>query len=414
MPLPLRLCLCLLSLVWSYRVSAQTPLPADGLFSAKNHVQFLIDHSGRLTRQQAWADSARFQPILADIPQFASRQVPHWFRARVVNPTGRPASLVAEIDYPFLDSTVFFILDTHGRLLTRSPPLSWAMPASKRPLLHHNPLLPFVLGPHSQAWLYVRVRAGKMRLTLPLRLHTSTGFLRADRQQRTFWDATMGLMGFIVLFSLFLFVLLRDLIYAFYGLYVLASLFYLIGNEGYGLVWLDRPMYGFISPLDFPIVSLYLAILASFGLIRVYVLPSVLHHRWIKRIYRVSVLGPVLATVFLLSNVSQWVGTGIGGSILPLLEPLAYMIPVVFMPGLLVYLSLRRLPVSHPESVATVPARLYLLAVSLPLIQVLLGFLRERDLIPDQFINREGAALTYSRISGVDCRARLSLQTYGR
>jgi signal transduction histidine kinase len=373
-------------------VRAQSPLPADGSFSARNHIQYLSDSLGQMTLMQVWADSAHFLPVPTDIAQLSGRQQPHWFRARLANPTAHPVSLIAEIDYPFLDSTTFFLLTSNGQPLARSKPLSWAMPLRQRPLEHQNPLFSFTLSPRASAWLYFRVKAGKMRLTVPLRLHSALGFVRVDRQQRAFWSITIGLMGFTVFFSLFLFVLLRDRIYAFYGLYVLASLLYLTGNQGYWLLWLDQPAYGFVSALDFPIVSLYVAILASFWLIRVYILPPVIHHRWIRRLYQVSVAGPIVAIGLLLGNVGAWpLGNGWLKVGVLLLEPLCYMIPLLLMPALLVYLSLGR---PRPtEQTVTRSARLYLLAIALPLIQVFLGFLRERNLVPDQFINREGAAI---------------------
>ena len=372
---------------------AQSPLPADGSFSAKGHLQYLSDSSGRLTLAQVCSDSTRFQPVSGDIPQLADRQRPHWFRARLHNPQNQAVELVAEIDYPFLESVEYFLINDRGRLLARSVPIGWSMTAISRPFEHQNPLFAFTTGPHQQSWLYIRVVAGRMRLTVPLRLHTAIGFVRTDRQQRFFWDVTIGLMGFIVLLSLFLYVLLRDRIYTIYALYVLATLLYLTGNQGYWLLWLDRPMYGFIPALAFHIVSMYVAILASFWLIRVYVLPPVLHHNWVKRTYGVAIAGPLLSIGCLLGNTDHVLaGGGWPTLLLATVESISYMIGLLLMTGLVIYLCLRPKP-PQPDKAATGPARLYMLAIALPLLQVVLGFLRERNLVPDQFINREGAAI---------------------
>lgn len=388
---PIFFCLLVIRLATSV-LYAQTPLPADGSFSAKGHVEYLADSSGRLGIAEVWRDSARFRPVIADVPQFGARRQAHWLCARVVNAEARQQSFTAEIDYPFLESSQFYLLTDKGQPLTRSEPLGWQTPTKSRPLTHQNPLFLFTLAPGQTAWLYVRVRGGKMRLTVPLRLHTADGFVLADRQQRLFWDSTTGALAVMLLLSLFLFMLLRDRVYGIYGLYVLATWVYLSGNEGYWLVWLDRPHYGPISAIDLPIVGMYGAMLASFWLIRTYIFPPVIHYTWLRWLYRIAIIGPFVSLGALLASAADTTLPGWPGAVIRALEPVCYMLTMLIMVSLLVYLALRR--VVPPESAATGPARLYLLAVSPPILQVILGFLRERNLIADQFINREGASLT--------------------
>ncbi len=392
--MPLRLSIGLWSslLLVTGFVRAQAPLPADGSFSARDHVTYLVDTLERRTPTDVFALSAGFKPVSMDIPQFDARHQPHWLRTRVVNATSRTETFVAEIDYPFLESIQFYLLTDAGNVVTQSLPLSWASPLQNRLLAHQNPLFRFTLNPGQAAWLYLRAVGGKMRLTLPLRLHTADGFAIADRAQRLFWDVVSGMMVFIILLSLCLFAILGDRIYAIYGLYVLASWLYLIGNEGYLLTWFNRPYYGPVSAIDFPIVSFYLAILISFWLIRTYILPPVLHHRWLRRLYRVAISGPVVAIVFLLANGAETTVPGWPGAVIRVLEPVCYMVSMLMMVGVLIYLTLRR--TGSSEAAASSPARLYLIAISPPVLQVILGFLRERNLIPDLFISREGAALT--------------------
>lgn len=385
--------ICLWAAVaWFGEAHAQAPLPADGSFSAKGHVEYLADSSGRLTLAQVWRDSARFRPVAADVPQFEARQIPHWLRGRVINSLAHPQSFVAEIDYPFLESVQFYLLADTGQFLARSEPLGWQTPVQKRPLAHQNPLFLFTLAPGQTAWLFVRAVGGKMRLTIPLRLHRGDGFVRADRQQRLFWDGTTGALAVMLLLSLFLFILLRDRVYGIYGLYVLATWVYLSGNEGYWLVWLEQPQYGSIPAIDFPIVGMYGAMLASFWLIRAYILPPMMHRLWIRWLYRIAIIGPFVSIGALLISAADTTLPGWPGAVIRALEPVCYMLAMLLMVGMLVYLALRR--AAPPESAATGSARLYLLAVLPPVLQVVLGFLRERNLIADQFINREGASLT--------------------
>lgn len=84
------------------RVGAQMPLPADGLFSARGHMTYLIDTSGQRTMHEVLGLSAMFKPVAIDIPQFDACHQAHWLRTRVVNATTHAAPFVGEIDYPFL------------------------------------------------------------------------------------------------------------------------------------------------------------------------------------------------------------------------------------------------------------------------------------------------------------------------
>ncbi len=373
---------------------AQAPLPADGSFSAAGKVQFLGKADTQPSVTQAIRDSAKFVTLTTNMPQFGMGQPPAWFRCRVANPTPHAVRLIAEIDYAQLQSVQFFLATNAGQVVAQSQPMGWQTPVVQHPWRHYNPLFEFTLQPRQQGWLYTYADAGHGRLAFPLLLHTPVNFLLSDREQRSIYGYATGFLGFIVFFSLLLFVQQYDRLYLFYGLYALAGFVYLTATEGYWFVWLDRPMYGFVPAGDLAELSLYAQTLAGIGFTRWYVLHPVMHLTWLRRIFWVAVGGQLINTALLLlllnGPVYQWylqhryefhlfMGSSYAGSVL-------------LMMGAGIWLSLQS-PRS-PAGAAARPARLYMIAITPPLLQIGLALMRNGNLIPDHVLYREGVVLT--------------------
>lgn len=346
---------------------------------------YLPDPTGQLTALQAWQRTGQFRRVKAEIAQFEPRWQPHWVRVRVANGAPEPQSFVAELDYPFLESIQFFLLSDRGQVLASGPVICWNTPPEHRPLSHHNPLFLFELQGGQSAWLMSRSVGNKMRHSIPLRLHTSQGFGRFDRQQHLFWGWTVGLLAFVVLFNFLFFALVRDPVFVFHGLYVIATGLYLIANKGFWQIWFG-PTLGPFTVLSLTIAFFFSAILSCFLLIRVYVLPAVWHYPLIRWVSLGSVAGLCGAIALVLLN-----NTDADSPVAFLMrrgEMVLYLVPVVLNLTLVVWLLLRRPP--QAEQPATTAARLYTLAITPPLIEVFLGLLVENNLIDDSAINREG------------------------
>ena len=367
------------------------PLPPDGSFAARGRMAFCPDPTGKLTLTDMLRSSALFTPTLANIPQFGKGQPPYWFLCRVTNPTPIAQPFVAEVDYPFLDTVQFFLVDAHGQPMVQTQPVGWASRLTDRPLNYRNPLVEFSLSAGQSAQLYVRAQARANRLSVPLRLWTGTAFRQHDRSNRMRWGWLNGVFASIIFIGGLLWLLLHERVYGYYALYASASWLYLISIEGFGLEWIDQADYGLVSAVDFRHLWNYSQALLGFIFLRWYVLAPIMHLSWVRLIYRAAVLAAGTNILLLvLNHLFPTVFEQQVNWLAPFVS-LIYFVPIALFAGLLVWTSFR--PLSRYTLLGQ-SARMYLLSTTPLLLLTGLSLLRNFNLIPDHVLLRaEGNAL---------------------
>ena len=299
----------LLTLSWLFLVgwscAAQNPLPADGSFSARGHVYFMPDSGRTRSIDAIRRQHGRFRPVETTIPQYGKGQPAYWFRALVVNPLNQPQTYVAEIDYAFLDTVRFFLLAANGRLLQQSKPVGWRSPMEEHVDLHRNPLFRFSLSPHQSAWLYSRAEAGNNRLTVPLRFWTESAFVANDRWERSFWSWTIGALSSVLLLSLILFSVLKERVYGYYALLVVANLVYLTASKGFFLEWITLRDYGLVTAINLRHLANHGQVVLVALFIRWYMLPSVITSRRIQLVYKIALAAACLDFILMVNSAER-------------------------------------------------------------------------------------------------------------
>ena len=390
-----RFWLLVLVLMRSGTANAQFPLPADGSFSARGHIEYLADSSGRLTLAQVWRDSSRFRPVQTSHALFGVGQPPHWLRFRVRNDLARTRPFIIEVSYPHLTHVRFYKLSLTGRLLRDSGPMGWPVLPQLRSINHRNPLLALTLGPGEQAWVYVRVNNPSQSLRVPIRLWTASTFTDHDRWERLFWYGLTGILAWLVFTNLVLFLLLGERVYGLYGLYMLLVTAYLTVSEGFWLEWFSRIEYGPFHARHLVSVLTGLSILSGFYFIRDYVLRPVWTVRPVRWLFRTAVSLLFLALLLTLVGTHvEWLYIQQIAWLGPFMS-LLYGWPVLLMFGLVSYAALWP-PVEQPVGFWYSPARLYLLGV-LPLVVLSIGsILRNHAVLSDHYLlGYGGVALGY-------------------
>ena len=374
---------------------AQGPLPADGSFSAKGHVEYVADSSGRLTLAQVWRDSARFRPVASRRFALGVGQSPHWLRFRVSNATAVPMPFVVEIDNQFLTSVRLYALSVTGQLLRDSGPLGWSVRPADRSSNHRNPLLILRLPPGKQVWVYGRFGNPSQALRIPVRLWTAQAFERYDRQQRLFWYGLTGILSWLVFTNVVLFVLLRERVYGFYSLYMFLVTAYLTISAGFWLEWLPTTQYGLVNARQMLSVVTAVSTLAGFFFIKHYVLLTVWPKARIRMLFRVAVY--LLTTALLL----VLIGTRTEWFYIQQIRWLGPLMSLLFgLPVLLMFLLIghQALPMKTGASPGLwqSPARLYLLGIT-PLVGVSVGLILRNHAIWADFgiFGYEGIAVGY-------------------
>lgn len=377
-------------------VRAQLPLPADGSFSARGHIQYRPDPSGKLSLSQIWADSTRFRVINSDRFALTVGQPPHWLRFRVANSSVKPVGFVIEIDNPYLSDVQLYHLSITGRVVVASGPMGWTVLPINRTTNHRNPLLRLTVPANQSAWVYGRIDNPTQAMRVPVRLWTAQAFELHDRRVRLFWYWLTGVLCWLVFTNLVLYALLRERVYGHYSLYMLMVLAYLTVSEGFWLEWLPLTRYGPFTARNLLSLLTSFSTITGFIFIRHYILLPIWHKRWVRVVFRASTTGLLLAAGLVLLGSSyfeglymrevRWMG--------PLMSAL-FGLPVLLM-FMLVGIQARRLRTDGLRGLWYSPARSYLLGIA-PLVVVSVCLvLRNHAVLPDHTLNGyEGVALGY-------------------
>ena len=376
-------------------VWAQTPLPADGSFSAIGHVGHLSDTSRRLTLAQVWSDSARFRPVNTSRPAFGVGQPLQWLRFRVRNPMAGSMDFVVEIDNPYLETVQLYALASTGQLILDSGPMGWTTLPRSRLNNHRNPLLRLTLAPYESVWIYGRFGNPSQSLRIPIRLWTASDFEEHDHRVRLFWYWLTGVLSWLVFTNLVLYILLRERVYGQYSLYIFLVMAYLTVSVGLELEWLPKSRYGPVTARNLLSLLTSISTVTGFFFIRQYILLPIWTKRWVRLLFQTSV------NLLLLT-----VGLVITGTYYPELyvrhiDWMGPMMSFLFgLPVLLVFVLIGyRAFQPHPDSGSSLwfsPARSYLLGVA-PLVFISgCLILRNHAILPDHVLfGYEGVALGY-------------------
>ena len=375
---------------------AQSPLPADGSFSARGHIQYRPDPSGKLSLAQVWADSARFRVIDSDRFALTVGQPPHWLRFRVANSSAKPAGFVIEIDNPYLSDVQLYQLSPTGRVVAASEAMGWPVLPIDRTANHRNPLLRIILPPGQQGWIYGRIDNPTQAMRVPVRLWTALAFELHDRRVRLFWYWLTGVLCWLVFTNLVLYVLLRERVYGHYSLYMFMVLAYLTISEGFWLEWLPLTRYGPLTARNLLSLVTSFSTVTGFFFIRHYILPPIWPKWWVRVLFRVSTTGLLLAAGLVLLGSSyfeglylrevRWMG--------PLMSAL-FGLPVLLM-FVLVGIQARWSRTDGLTGLWYSPARSYLLGIAPLVVVSVCLILRNHAVLPDHTLyGYEGVALGY-------------------
>jgi len=126
-----------------------------------------------------------------------------------------------------------------------------------RPIRAHELALPLVLRPHTTEELWLRA-SGRDSLELHPLIWTAEAFDRENVRQSLAAAAYFGALGTMALFNLFIWILLRDRAYLYYGLFQLAAMLMLGAADGrtFRYLWPNSPEWAARSEMIFTFLAL--------------------------------------------------------------------------------------------------------------------------------------------------------------
>ena len=201
------------------------------------------DHSGNMTLEQVQGESVKdqFRPASFNRSvEFSSVPTTLWFRVPLHNEGNAPSAIVLA-----LTAKRFVAWDNqHTELFLPTPLDQTSMNDSPVPqplLVRHAganvTAFEVVLQPGQQVLAYLRVRS-LLKETFSLKVHSAASFSISQEGTNLAYGFFFGAMLIMVCYNLFLFALLKDVVYLFYVVYVATFTLYISIAQGYSARYL--------------------------------------------------------------------------------------------------------------------------------------------------------------------------------
>ncbi|MGY5251782.1 sensor histidine kinase [Sphingobacterium spiritivorum] len=111
-----------------------------------------------------------------------------------------------------------------------------------RPVEYHNYLFPVKLKAHEKATFFLWADKRGQNMMMPLGLAKDINLMREEIPFYTSFGIFVGIYLFAIVFSLFLYISLRDSIHIYYAFYVICVLIFNLEDEGLGFQWIYRDL----------------------------------------------------------------------------------------------------------------------------------------------------------------------------
>lgn len=183
----------------------------------------------------------RFQPLKGNAYRTGYDRAIHWIALQLTNNTGSVQELVYEIADPSIDELELF--EKRGDSLQSLGLTGDIFPFSQRPVMDKDFVYEISLPQHSTKQYFLRLNSHGHTNYLTINVQAEPLFRHLSKREYLFWGMLNGVVLLVVLFSLFVFVSLRERFYALYALYVIVLLIWLLANSGLGFqyIWSSFP-----------------------------------------------------------------------------------------------------------------------------------------------------------------------------
>ncbi len=187
-------------------------------------------HHSLSAKDLALLDDADFTPV-GSSPVFGFDPATQWLKIRVFNFEDQTAQQILEVNNPVLNRcNLYEIKGNTSRLLFESGD---EMPFKSRTVGHVNHLFPLYLAPYSSREFLLEVSTMGEQMQVPLKLWTQGELVERDEKDRLLRGIYFGIILFVLLFNLFIFVIIREKSSLWYVAYVFALLMLQLSLSGF-------------------------------------------------------------------------------------------------------------------------------------------------------------------------------------
>ncbi len=202
--------------------SIQKPLLIIGSVAQSDHIHSISDIA-KLTDMD-------FSPV-GSLPTFGFDAKPQYLKLRVFNFENTPVSKILEVKNPILNiCNLYEIQGGSARILYKSGD---EKDFSDRPIQHINYQFPIYLDPNSSREFLLKVTANGEQLQVPLGLWSASEIAVRDEKDRLLRGIYFGIVIFVLLFNLFIYVIIKERSTLYYVFYVFALLMLQLSLGGF-------------------------------------------------------------------------------------------------------------------------------------------------------------------------------------
>jgi signal transduction histidine kinase len=229
-----------------FTISAQKTVQVQGserLFIGKS-LEYFVDSTQHLGLQDIMGKT--FIACQSEILNLGNTPYKIWIRFSLVSKKDKESLL--EINAPLLSKLeVYQITGDSSRLVFNG---GFLKPFHERPVYSENWLFNLHLEAGTVSTIYMMGQS-IYPFQIPIVLSSENKFVEANQFHNLFWGIYMGVMIFAFIYNFFVYLSVRERSYLYYLLYVISSVGFYLGLEGFGfqLLWPDSPGFNPIFPI---------------------------------------------------------------------------------------------------------------------------------------------------------------------
>lgn len=186
--------------------------------------------------------AGRFTANKTNIINTSYSQKVIWTGISLQNAGSEPLSLRYEIAEPSLDELELF-KKIHGEKTVSLGKTGDLFPFDHRPIGNKNFVYPVTLAPGETVSLLLYINNKGHTTYTGINIKDESSFNQSSQAEYLFWGLFTGIWVFVSLFSIFIFISLKERLYLFYSLYLLLGVVWAFSNSGtgYQYLWGDYP-----------------------------------------------------------------------------------------------------------------------------------------------------------------------------
>ena len=205
----------------AYAASPLVIKVTDENHSLGYHLDYLEDKTNQLSVSDVQTPevSRRFKPCLTDSPGFGFTSSAYWFRFVLKNTHHAALKEIIEINYPLLDHVDLFLPDpSSGKF--HEIHTGDGLPYGSRRLNTLSFALPVEVPPSAGMTCYMRVKTSSS-LNMPVTIWSYEAFINQMENSDIALGIYFGALIAMLAYNLILFIIIKDIIYLYYDLFVL-------------------------------------------------------------------------------------------------------------------------------------------------------------------------------------------------